>query len=349
MPKSISIVYTGGTVGMETTDQGLRPATFQNFSSSFRLLLDLKDSGLPDFDLQASTPILDSARMKPRDWIRLATEVATNYSRYDGFLLIMGTDTMSYTASALSFFLENIRKPVIITGSQLPLSHLSSDAPANLIGSMRALEQADDFSEVAIFFNGNLIRGNRSVKVSSTEVNGIVSPRFPVLSQLDKGILSPRKFKLPDSNGPFRLISTTDELPRVSFLRIYPGLDPDLLSYALKEPVRGLILETYGSGTAPDDPEFLAPLEHATNRGVVIVSTTQCVHGGVDMDRYKVGRALRDVGVIGGGEMTTAAAHTKLVYLLACGVPVSEVRERVSTDLRGELTPANDDRYLSVR
>src|SRR5215213_625685 len=148
MPKLILIIYTGGTVGMETTDRGLQPVPFEQFTSLFDSLRDLNDNNLPSYHLKASLPILDSARMRPEDWIRLAADVADNYDSYDGFLFIMGTDTMSYTASALSFFLENIRKPVIITGSQRPLFDSSSDAHANIVGAMRLLEQADDFFEV---------------------------------------------------------------------------------------------------------------------------------------------------------------------------------------------------------
>jgi L-asparaginase len=345
MPKFISIVYTGGTVGMETTEQGLQPSGIDRFSELFHSLPELNDDRLPKFELRASMPILDSARMKPRDWIRLATEVADNYDDYDGFLFIVGTDTMDYTASALSFFLDNIRKPVIITGAQYPLTDANSDAPANLIGAMTALEQAEGLFEVAIFFNGKVIRGNRSVKISSTEVDGIVSPNFPAIGQLDDGILNLRKdLILPEPVEDFRLSGVSEELPQISYLRICPGLDPDILVCALKEPVKGLILETYGSGTVADDPEFLAPLESASSRGVVIVNTSKCLRGRVDMKRYRTGYAMRNAGIVGGGDMTTAAAHTKLMYLLACGNSASKVRENIFVNLRGELTPERDDK-----
>lgn len=335
MPKSVSIVYTGGTVGMEATERGLRPATIEGFKPRFLSIPGLKDNGLPEFDLRESTPILDSARMRPQDWLRLAADVADDYADYDGLLLIMGTDTMSYTASALSFFLENVRKPVLITGAQHPLIEQNSDAPANLVGALKVLEQAEDFFEVAIYFDGNVVRGNRSTKVSSTELDGITSPRFPLLGRLEDGKLSLRRdLMLPEPEGSFRLKRVSGELPRVSFIRIYPGLEPELLACALREPVQGLILEMYGSGAAPEDPEFLGPLERAARRGVAIVSTTQCTRGRIDMDRYRSGYALRDVGVISGGDMTTSAAYTKLIYLLACGYS----RQRISDNLRGELT-----------
>lgn len=340
MPKSISIIYTGGTVGMVKTERGLHPATIEGFSPLFRSLYERNNSKLPDFDLHASTPIMDSARMKPQDWVRLAADVADNYTRFDGFLFIMGTDTMSYVASALSFFLENIRKPVIITGAQHPLSDSGSDAPANLVGAMKVLEQAENFFEVAIYFNGNIIRGNRSMKISSSETDGITSPRFPVIGQLDDGVLNLRKDLMrSEPSAPLKFTHTSGDLPRISRLAFYPGLDPGLLIYALKEPVQGLVLEVAGSGAAPDDIEILRPLERAVRRGVSIVSTTQCLRGRINLKRYRSGKALFDAGVIGGSDMTTSAAYTKLMHLVACGYSRDCIDKMISEDLRGELTP----------
>jgi L-asparaginase len=340
MPKSILIIYTGGTIGMERTEVGLRPVAIERFARTFLSLPGLKDRGLPAFNLQASAVILDSARMSPHDWLRVAQELADSYSRFDGFLVIMGTDTMPYAASALSFFIENVGKAVVVTGGQQPLIDGGVNEQSNLVGALRALEQADGLFEVAIFFNGKLIRGNRSVKVNSAGASGITSPRFPLLGLLKDGVFSFRRdLTLSRPDEAFRAASVSGNLPRVSFLRLYPGFDPELLVCALREPVRGLILETYGSGTAPDDPEFLAPIERASGRGVVIVSASQCLQGRVEMDRYKTSNALSNAGVIGGADMTAAAAYTKLLYLLARGYSATEVRKLVGVNLRGELTP----------
>jgi L-asparaginase len=340
MSKSILIIYTGGTIGMERTELGLGPMSIERFARTFLSLPGLKDAGLPTFTLQASAVILDSARMKPHDWLRVAQEIADSYSRFDGFLVIMGTDTMPYAASALSFFLENLGKAVVVTGGQQPLVDGGVNEQANLVGALRALEEADDLFEVAIFFNRRLIRGNRSVKVNSAGASGITSARIPSLGLLKDGVLSLRRdLTLARPDEAFRATAVSGDLPRVSFLRLYPGFDPELLACALREPVRGLILEAYGSGTAPDDPEFLAPLERAARRGVVIVCTSQCLKGRVEMDRYRTGHALSNVGVIGGADMTSTAAYTKLLYLLTCRHPATEVGKLVGVNLRGELTP----------
>jgi L-asparaginase len=340
MAKNVEVVYTGGTAGMQTGDRGLEPLPVEEFTQLFMSLPGLANCKLPRFDFRASSgPVMDSASMRPHDWLRLAEDIKANYSQYEGFLLITGTDTMAYAASALSFFLEDISKPVILTGAQYPLTQALSDAPANLIGALHVLEQADNFCEVGIFFDGLVIRGNRAEKVAATGPDAIVSPRYPALGAFENGLLSLRKdLLLPSPSGPFRVRYFGQTLPRISCVRLFPGLSVDLLAAALPTSVRGLILETYGMGNAPHDAELFSVLEQACRRGVVIVNTTQCLRGRVVQDRYKTGYALREAGVIGGNDMTTAAAYTKLLYLLACGHSAADIRRLILTSIRGELS-----------
>src|ERR1035437_878074 len=276
MARNVAVVYTGGTAGMRSTERGLAPVSGEEFARLFSTLPGLNDRKLPDFVLRPpSVPVMDSASMRPRDWVRLANDVATSYGEFDGFVLIVGTDTMSYAASALSFFLEGLCKPVVLTGAQYPIGHNLSDAPANLLGALHVVQQAEGLSEVTIFFNGLLIRGNRAEKVDASEPNAIISPRFPTLGVLQDGVLSLRRdLLLPVSGRPLRMLDSAQGLPHVSCLRLFPGMDTDLLAFALRPAVQGLILETYGSGNAANDVGQFAVLERACKRGVVVVNST---------------------------------------------------------------------------
>ncbi len=289
---------------------------------------------MPKFTIHEYSPLIDSADMTPADWQRMADDIRANYDKYDGFVILHGTDTMAYTASALSFMLENLGKPVIITGSQIPLAELRSDGQANLLNALHIAANYP-INEVTLFFNNLLLRGNRATKSHADGFNAFTSPNFPPL--LEAGIHI--QIKEADINkqpeGEFR-VHHISEHP-VAIIMMYPGISADVVKNALSQPVNAMILLTFGVGNAPQNPDLLAQLKQATERGVVVLNLTQCLAGKVNMDGYATGCALADAGVISGFDMTPEAALAKLHYLLSQTLTYQEICEQLQTDLRGEL------------
>ncbi|CAD6919084.1 unnamed protein product, partial [Tilletia laevis] len=281
-------------------------------------------------------PLLDSSEMSLSDWTRLAKDIELNYHDFDGFVIVHGTDTAAYTASALSFLLENLGKCCIITGSQVPLSQLRNDAVENLLG---ALFLAGNYiiPEVTLFFHSNLYRGSRVSKVSNNALAAFDSPNMKPLARV--GINVEVAWELvarPKGLDRLRVHTTMDN--NVAVLRLFPGLSASTIRTFLAPPLRGCVLESYGAGNAPTSPEFLAALKEAGDRGCVIVNTTQCLQGEVSAI-YAVGRKLQSIGVVAGGDMTPEAALAKLSYLLAKPeLSTAQVRELMGRSLRGELT-----------
>ncbi|KAG8861938.1 hypothetical protein FRB96_002381 [Tulasnella sp. 330] len=284
-------------------------------------------------------PLLDSSSMGYNDWIRIATEIELNYSVFDAFVVLHGTDTMGYTSSALSFLLEDLGKTVIVTGAQIPLSQLRNDAVDNLLG---ALTIAGQFiiPEVSLYFNHTLFRGNRVIKASSYDLDAFSSPNFPPL--VDVGIdinVNWNDVLRPKSQKRFRAhqMMCADVVP----IRIFPGITAATVRAFLAPHIRGAVLETFGAGNAPGSPEFLDAIKEACDRGVVIVTISQCSKGSVS-DSYEAGRTLLNAGVVAGGDMTAPCALTKLAYLLSKKeLSVNQVRTLIRTPLRGELTGPN--------
>lgn len=355
--RRVLIVYTGGTIGMTPGPQGYRPARGY-LGGVLERMPQFHEAGQPRFTMPANrygtrlrydvlefADPLDSSNLGMADWVRIARTIERHYDKYDGFVVLHGTDTMAYTASALSFMLEGLGKPVVLTGSQIPISQVRSDAADNLLGALTVAGQLE-LPEVGLFFHNRLWRGNRASKQDASGFNAFGSANYGALVQMgiDVEVHWERIRRRP--RIPFRVRPISN--PNVAAVRLYPGLSSTLLRNVLQPPTQGVVIETYGAGNAPHrDQAFLETLREATSRGVVIVNCTQCQKGSVTSD-YEAGRALLDVGVVPGADLTAEAALTKLAWLLSQGLDVEVTRARMGENLRGELTARRPRQRFSV-
>ncbi len=334
--KRIYVAYTGGTIGMQHSAQGFIPVP-GFLTATVKAMPEFYRSEMPDFDIHEYNPVIDSSDMTPAHWLEIAKDIQQNYELYDGFVVLHGTDTMAYTASALSFMLENLQKPVIITGSQIPLAQLRSDGQVNLLNSLY-LAAYYPIAEVALYFNNQLFRGNRATKADADGFNAFASPNYPPL--LEAGIHievnSGELAELPMHPEVLRIAEITPQ--PISVVTLYPGISPDVIKNMAAAPVRALIIKSYGVGNAPQDPQILAALTDAAKRGTVIVNCTQCFKGKVNMGGYATGHALALCGVSSGHDMTLEAALTKLHYLLSQPLTSEQIRMKIEQNLRGEMS-----------
>lgn len=333
--KSIYVAYTGGTIGMQRSEHGYIPVS-GHLQRQLANMPEFHRAEMPDFTIHEYQPLIDSSDMTPQDWQAIVDDIRQNYDRYDGFVILHGTDTMAFTASALSFMLENLAKPVIVTGSQIPLEELRSDGQQNLLNALFVAANYP-INEVTLFFNNTLYRGNRTTKAHADGFNAFDSPNLAPL--LEAGIHIRRLNTPPAPCGHGELIVHSVTPQPVGVVTIYPGISADVVSNFLLQPVKALILRSYGVGNAPQNPAFLKELKAASARGIVVVNLTQCISGKVNMGGYATGNALALAGVISGMDLTVEATLTKLHFLLSQNLSSSEVRRLMQVNLRGELTP----------
>lgn len=337
----ILLIYTGGTIGMlENPVTGALEAFDWEHISNFVPELERFHY---DIDTVTFGPPIDSSDMEPKYWCRMVEIIAQNYEHYDGFVLLHGTDTMAFTASALSFMLENLDKPVVVTGSQLPIGQLRTDGKENLltgieIAAARHANGSPVVPEVCIFFENRLLRGNRTTKINSEGFNAFRSFNYPALAHAGIHIRfeEPYILRRPTA-APFRPSCQLDT--HVAILTLFPGIREEVVAAVANIPgLRGLVLKTYGAGNAPRKPWLYEQLTALCQRGVVIVNTSQCATGAVDMGRYETSLRLIEAGVLNGRDMTVEAVVAKLMFLLGRETDLEVVKAKMNTSLAGEVT-----------
>lgn len=340
--KKILLILTGGTIAMvqDPSNGALRPADTEHFKEYIPELF----SSRIHVEIQPFTPFIDSSDMNPDIWSRLAHLVFDNYADFDGFVITHGTDTMAYTASALSFMLENLSKPVVLTGSQLPMGALRSDANENLLTAIEIAAEQDEegysvVPEVSIFFGDRLYRGNRTTKRAAENFDAFRSFNYEPLAIAGVHIkYFPHLIHYPDIQKPLRLHTNINQ--HVTLLKLFPGISEDTVKAILNiDNLRAVILETYGSGNAPTAPWLIEALKEAVSKGIIVVDKTQCMSGSVEMGRYETSLSLMQAGVISAYDMTTEALLTKLMYLLGEYEDNTEqVKQLLQKNFCGEVT-----------
>ncbi len=337
----ILLIYTGGTIGMieNPETEALQPFDFDHLIDNVPKIKMLNYV----IDNFSFNPPIDSSDMCPQHWEEIARIVETNYHLYDGFVVLHGTDTMAYTASALSFMLENLRKPVIITGSQLPIGEVRTDGEENLITAVQIAAATDRHGspmvqEVAILFENYLWRGNRATKRSADNFNAFKSHNYPELAKIGLGINfhEDSLYRL-HNDEPFKVHYGLDN--RICVIDLYPGLRREAFAHALAAPdTKGVVIRSFGAGNAPTNPWFFNELRQACDRGLIVMNVTQCVGGSVVPGLYAASDAMLAAGVIPGSDITTEAAITKMMFLFGQGLSDEEVRQRLAAPLCGEMS-----------
>jgi L-asparaginase len=332
----VCILNTGGTIGMKATDNGFQPVPGY-LAEQMTRMAELEQIEMPAFDIHEYEPVVDSSNMHPRNWYQIASDIRAKYDQYEGFVVCHGTDTMSFTASALAFMLEGLGKTVVLTGAQLPLGEFRNDARENL---KTAILVAANYRipEVSLAFDELLLRGCRSTKVSAASFDAFATPNYPPLGEVGTRIQL-YEDRIRELNADQELIVREIKPIEIATFRLFPGMSIEVLENVLRRPLKALLLECYGSGNGPaNDQKFLDLIRKWTDAGTVIVSCSQCSHGGVSPGTYATGQALLEAGVISGFDMTVEAAITKLMFLFSTEPDLARIKAKVGQNLAGELT-----------
>ena len=334
--KNILVIYTGGTIGMvkDKVTGALHPFDMKKIYEALPVLRQLDCN----IDTWQFDPIIDSSDMNAGVWIRLADLIGQQYDKYDGFVVLHGTDTMSYTASALSFLLEDLSKPVIITGSQLPLGMIRTDGRENIISAIEiAANEQVAIGEVCIFFENKLFRGNRTTKFNAEHFEAFYSGNYPSLAKVGINIIYKQHLLRPLSNKTLKVYNKMCD--NVIIVKVHPALRQEYLeAFLAVEGLKGVVLETYGSGNAPTSPWFINAIKKAIDTGAIVLNVTQCKAGSVVMGHYEASMELLNIGVVSGGDITTEAALAKLMFVLANYNSKEERIRMLNSDMRGEIT-----------
>ena len=335
----ILLIYTGGTIGMKK-DFATGALKAFNFSKLLQRIPELKLLDCEIESISFENPI-DSSNMNPEKWAQLATMIEDNYSAFDGFVVLHGSDTMSYTASALSFMMEHLAKPIIFTGSQLPIGDLRTDAKENLITAIQIASLRENgravIQEVGLYFEYKLYRANRTTKINAEHFKAFTSPNYSFLIESGVHLKMNSDLFLPTKENAGLVVHKNLDT-NVIILKLFPGISEQVIAAVVAIPnLKGIVLETYGAGNAPTDEWLLAVLQKAIQNGIHIINVTQCSGGSVRMGQYETSTALREIGVISGKDITTEAAITKLMYLLGQNELAANFKEQFETSLRGEI------------
>lgn len=334
MGEGVLVLHTGGTIGMVDTSEGHAPVAGVLGSHLDWIVANSRGELAPISFLELDPPI-DSANATPDDWCTIARTLFERREDHPGFVVLHGTDTMAYTSSALSFLLPGFGRPVVVTGSQIPVARIRSDGRQNFIGALQVAAESN-VGEVTLLFGEVLLRGNRATKMDASGLDAFDSPRFPPLADIGIDIVVRQELVRTPDESP-RL--TAGSLGHVAAIRLFPGFSASILTNLCRPPLQGLVIEAYGAGNGPaNDRDFLAAIETATGQGVVVVVVTQCVRGSVQPRAYATGSALLNAGAVPGYDMTPEAALTKLAVQLGQDLDPATVAQRMQQDVAGELT-----------